>query len=207
MRSPDADAGDHGDASGTVVGTVGYMSPEQASGEALDFRSDQFSLGSIIYEMATGRKAFQKKTAAETLSAIMSEEPEPIAQLPIHSLQLPLRWIVDRCLAKEPEARFASTEDLARDLGRACVTTSRGGLQRLRGNAHGRPGNRGRHAVPIAVAAGLVAAAFVAGVAPGRAQASDRPPEAPSFKRLTFRECQHSPMRALLPMARRSCMA
>src|SRR6476661_1335825 len=65
---------------GTVMGTAGYMSPEQASGQPLDFRSDQFSLGVILYEMATGRRAFQRKTRAETLVAIMREEPEPIGQ-------------------------------------------------------------------------------------------------------------------------------
>jgi eukaryotic-like serine/threonine-protein kinase len=100
---------------GVIVGTVGYMSPEQASGEALDFRSDQFSFGSIVYEMATGKRAFQKKTAVDTLAAILNEEPHPIAaanpQVPA-----PLRWIVERCHAKEPEERYASTKDLARDL-------------------------------------------------------------------------------------------
>src|SRR6266496_2407025 len=64
---------------GTVMGTVGYMSPEQASGQPLDFRSDQFSLGTILYEMATGKRAFQARTGAETLVAILREEPEPIA--------------------------------------------------------------------------------------------------------------------------------
>ena len=100
---------------GVVVGTVGYMSPEQASGGALDFRSDQFALGSILYEMATGKRAFQKKTAIDTLAAILNEEPEPIGginpQVPV-----PLRWIAERCLAKEPRQRYASTDDLARDL-------------------------------------------------------------------------------------------
>jgi len=74
---------------GTVMGTVGYMSPEQASGRPLDFRSDQFSLGSILYEMAAGKRAFQRGTTAETLTAIIREEPEPFAQLassaPAHS--------------------------------------------------------------------------------------------------------------------------
>ena len=59
-----------------IVGTVGYMSPEQAAGEPVDFRSDQFAFGSILYEMATGKRAFQKGTAVDTLSAILHEEPE-----------------------------------------------------------------------------------------------------------------------------------
>ena len=65
---------------GTVLGTVGYMSPEQASGQSVDFRSDQFSLGSILYELVTGEKAFARKTAAETMSAIIRDEPEPLAR-------------------------------------------------------------------------------------------------------------------------------
>src|ERR1700730_2611354 len=100
---------------GVVVGTVSYMSPEQASGQTVDFRSDQFSLGSMLYEMATGKRAFQKKTAIDTLAAILNEEPGSVAaanpQVPT-----PLRWIVERCLAKEPQGRYASTQDLARDL-------------------------------------------------------------------------------------------
>ncbi|MGE5275563.1 MAG: protein kinase domain-containing protein [Acidobacteriota bacterium] len=100
---------------GTVLGTVGYMSPEQASGRPIDFRSDQFALGSILYEMAAGRRAFQKETGAETLSAIIREEPDPIERANPRT-PAPFRWIVDRCLAKDPEERYASTRDLARDL-------------------------------------------------------------------------------------------
>src|SRR5436190_14701376 len=66
---------------GTVMGTVGYMSPEQASGKGVGFHSDQFSFGSILYEMATGRRAFQKGTGAQTLAAIIQDEPEPVAQI------------------------------------------------------------------------------------------------------------------------------
>jgi serine/threonine protein kinase len=66
---------------GTVLGTVGYMSPEQASGKPVDFRSDQFSFGVILYEMATGQRAFQKNTPVETLSAIIREDPEPVGPL------------------------------------------------------------------------------------------------------------------------------
>jgi serine/threonine protein kinase/Tol biopolymer transport system component len=100
---------------GTVLGTVGYMSPEQASGRPVDYRSDQFSLGSILYEMATGQRAFQKPTGAETLSAIIREEPEPVSRVNPRA-PAPYRWIVERCLAKDPEDRYISTRDLARDL-------------------------------------------------------------------------------------------
>ena len=100
---------------GAIVGTIGYMSPEQASGRRADFRSDQFSLGSILYEMATGRRAFQRNTPPETLVAIIREEPEPIVSLNAE-VPAPLGWIVERCLAKDPEERYASTRDLARDL-------------------------------------------------------------------------------------------
>jgi serine/threonine protein kinase len=104
-----------GTSPGVIMGTVGYMSPEQASGAVLDNRSDQFSFGSILYEMSTGQRAFAKKTAIDTLGAILNEEPEPIGAInpgiPTH-----VRWIVERCLAKEPRQRYSSTDDLARDL-------------------------------------------------------------------------------------------
>jgi len=100
---------------GTVMGTAGYMSPEQASGQSVDYRSDQFTLGAILYEMATGRRAFQRKTGAETLVAIIKEEPEPIGQL-APKAPAPVRWIVERLLGKDPDERYASTRDLARDL-------------------------------------------------------------------------------------------
>src|SRR5207253_10047237 len=87
---------------GTVMGTVGYMSPEQASGETVDFRSDQFSFGSMLYEVATGKRAFHKKTGVDTLAAVLNEEPEPIGQIN-PAAPAPLRWIVERCHAKEPE--------------------------------------------------------------------------------------------------------
>ena len=100
---------------GIVMGTVGYMSPEQALGKALDFRSDQFSFGSILYEMATGKRAFARGNTPETLTAILREEPEPIGSIaPV--TPAPLRWVIERCLAKQPDDRYASTRDLARDL-------------------------------------------------------------------------------------------
>jgi WD40 repeat protein len=102
---------------GIVVGTVAYMSPEQALGKTVDFRSDQFSLGSMLYEMAAGRKTFARASGPETLAAIIREEPEPLSAA-APATPVPLRWIVERCLAKDPEDRYASTRDLARDLSR-----------------------------------------------------------------------------------------
>ncbi len=102
---------------GVLLGTVGYMSPEQAGGRPVDFRSDQFSLGSILYEMATGRQPFRTETAVETLSAILRGDPPPLGQVRPDAPES-LRWIAERCLAKDPEERYASTRDLARDLAR-----------------------------------------------------------------------------------------
>jgi len=100
---------------GTVVGTVQYMSPEQAAGGPLDFRSDQFSFGLVLYEMVTGKRAFPRNTAAETLVAIMREQAEPIAvQNP--DVPAPLCWAIERCLGKDPDKRYVSTRDLAREL-------------------------------------------------------------------------------------------
>jgi serine/threonine protein kinase len=100
---------------GMVVGTAGYMSPEQASADAVDFTSDQFSFGAVLYEMLTGRRAFERPTFAETLRAIIREEPSPVAELN-PGVPAPVRWIVERCLAKDPRERYALTRDLARDL-------------------------------------------------------------------------------------------
>ncbi len=102
-------------AAGVVMGTAGYMSPEQALGKPLDYRSDQFAFGSILYEMATGKRAFARGSVPETLTAIIRDEPEPLGNLnPL--APAPLRWIVERCLAKSPDGRYAATRDMAQDL-------------------------------------------------------------------------------------------
>ncbi len=101
--------------SGVIVGTAAYMSPEQASGKPVDFRSDQFSFGAVLYEAVTGRRAFQRDTQPETLVAVIREEPEPISLLNPKA-HAPLCWIIERCLAKDPDRRYESTRDLARDL-------------------------------------------------------------------------------------------
>jgi Tol biopolymer transport system component len=100
---------------GTVMGTVGYMSPEQASGHPVDFRSDQFALGAILYEMASGKRAFDRPTAVQTLSAVIQDDPEPLSSA-APKTPASVVWIVERCLAKDPEERYGSTRDLARDL-------------------------------------------------------------------------------------------
>jgi serine/threonine protein kinase/Tol biopolymer transport system component len=102
----------HQTQAGMIVGTVSYMSPEQARGRPTDHRSDQFSFGLVLYEMATGRKAFDKPESVQTMSAIISDEPPPIeAKIPP-----PLRWTIDRCLSKEPAGRYESTRDLFHEL-------------------------------------------------------------------------------------------
>jgi Tol biopolymer transport system component len=97
-------------AAGTVIGTAAYMSPEQVRGEAVDARSDIFSLGSVLYEMLAARPAFQRETAAETMTAILKEDPPP---LPSIADAPALARIVDRCLEKSRESRFQSARDLA----------------------------------------------------------------------------------------------
>src|SRR5262249_55603264 len=95
---------------GTVMGTVGYMSPEQVRGEPLDHRSDVFSFGAVLYEMLSGRRAFQKPTAAETMTAILNDDP---AELPASSgLGGSLELVARRCLEKDRTARFQDTRDL-----------------------------------------------------------------------------------------------
>ena len=101
--------------SGHVFGTASYMSPEQAAGRVVDFRSDQFSLGVILYEMLTGRRPFDRGTNAETLTAIIREEAPPLPQLS-GGFTPEMGQVIDRCLAKSPHDRYAATRDLARDL-------------------------------------------------------------------------------------------
>jgi tetratricopeptide (TPR) repeat protein len=100
---------------GAVLGTAGYMSPEQARGRPVDYRSDQFTLGAILYEMASGRQAFHKETPVQTIAAIIDDAPEPLANLS-PALPPPARWLIERCLAKDPGERYASTLDLAREI-------------------------------------------------------------------------------------------
>ena len=188
LAHPDKDGGEltqgptvsGGTTPGIVMGTVGYMSPEQASGHPVDFRSDQFSLGSLLYEMATGKQPFLRGTAAQSLSAIIQEEPEPIGTVNA-KIPPPLRWIVERCLAKEPRERYASTEDLARELAGVRdhfseVTFSGEAI------AISPIPSRRRIVYALALAAAL---ALSAGVFTLGKRAGEKP--IPAFQRVTFR--------------------
>ena len=97
---------------GLVMGTVGYMSPEQVRGKEADHRTDIFSFGTILYEMLTGQRAFQKSDSVETMNATLNEEP-PSVSLLVPTISPALQKIVQRCLEKNPEQRFQSASDLA----------------------------------------------------------------------------------------------
>jgi hypothetical protein len=162
---------------GLVVGTPGYMSPEQVRGEATDRRSDIFAFAVILYEMLSGRRAFTGSSAIETMSAILKEEPPDLA----HSTDIPpaLARTIRRCLDKSPDQRFQS----ARDLAFALEALSSDSETRAAVTPQGR--RRHRFGFALAVVAGLlVVAAIVAGLqiagAIGR-------PSLPTFTRLTFR--------------------
>ena len=100
---------------GVVLGTAGYMSPEQVRGVAVDARSDIFSFGAILYEMLTGKRAFHRETAADTMSAILKEDPPELNETN-RNVSPALERIVQHCLEKNPEARFHSASDIAFDL-------------------------------------------------------------------------------------------
>ncbi len=160
---------------GTVLGTVGYMSPEQVRGQPVDHRSDIFSFGVVLYEMLTGRRAFHGDSAVETMNAILKEDPAPAGDggRPVPPA---LDRIVLHCLEKNPEERFQSARDVAFDIeslsGLSSQVVVDSPLPRRR---------RWLRLVAIAtLAAAGCAALFVAGRSTARATA-------PTFEPLTFR--------------------
>jgi len=117
----------HGTQAGMLLGTLEYMSPEQASGRPLDHRTDQFSLGLILYEMATGRPPFRRDTPAQVLAAVIEREAEPLGRLR-GDVPVGLELLVARCLQKDPERRYARTDELASDLASLAGRSRSGAL-------------------------------------------------------------------------------
>ncbi len=101
---------------GLVMGTAGYMSPEQVRGQPVDHRTDIFAFGAILYEMLAGKRAFHRNTSAETMTAILNDDPPSISQI-VHTAPPGLQRVIHRCLEKNPEQRFHSASDLAFALG------------------------------------------------------------------------------------------
>src|SRR5215813_11315533 len=162
---------------GKVMGTVGYMSPEQVKGRAVDHRSDIFSLGAILYEMLSGRRAFHGGSAAETMSAILREDPPELSQTN-QNLPPGLERIVRHCLEKNPERRFYSAHDLAFD------------LEALSGISGPRPehllkATRPERRILRTIALAVIAAAL--GLLAGWLIWKKPPASSPVFRRLTFR--------------------
>ncbi|MGA3210394.1 MAG: bifunctional serine/threonine-protein kinase/formylglycine-generating enzyme family protein, partial [Terriglobales bacterium] len=100
---------------GMIVGTVAYMSPEQAEGKSIDARSDVFSFGSVLYEMLTGKRAFEGQSSAALLSAVMRDDPKPLADVK-RDIPPEVRRMVARCLKKDPASRYASGAELVQEL-------------------------------------------------------------------------------------------
>lgn len=169
---------------GTVLGTVGYMSPEQVRGQPVDHRSDIFSLGSVLFEMATGVPPFKRETAAETMTAILREDPLELPEPASRSFRLApvLERTLRHCLEKSPEERFQSARDLAFDLEALSGSTRSGAA------AAARAAPRRLRLGPLvaaALAVGLVGLGFALGRASGPSS-SAAPPSAASFAQLTF---------------------
>ncbi len=165
---------------GTVLGTVGYMSPEQVRGRGADARSDIFSFGAVTYEMATGKRPFSGTSAVETMNAVLKEEPPEIST--IRSVPPEFERIVRHCLEKSPEERFQS----ARDIVFALQSLGQGSSTRLRAVGGAGTISVRRWALPAGILAAVAAAALAywAGRGAGERRARSNPP---SFQRLTFR--------------------
>jgi predicted Ser/Thr protein kinase len=117
----------HGTQAGTLLGTLEYMSPEQASGRPVDSRTDQFAAGLILGEMATGRPLFRRDTPAQVLAAVIERDPEPLRHLR-PDVPPALEAIVSRCLQKDPARRFAKTDELASELATLAGRSRTGSL-------------------------------------------------------------------------------
>ncbi len=118
----------HATQAGMLLGTLEYMSPEQASGRPVDSRTDQFAVGVVLSEMATGRAIFHRETPAQVLAAVIERDPEPLARMRA-DVPSALEAVVSRCLQKDPERRFEKTDDLAAELARLAGRSRAGRLE------------------------------------------------------------------------------
>src|SRR5271170_1213020 len=139
---------------GVVMGTAGYMSPEQVRGMVLDPRSDIFSFGAILYEMLSGKRAFQGNTPADTMSSILKEEPPELNETN-RNVSPALERIVQHCLEKNPESRFHSASDIAFDLEALSTASSSGAAKAVTG------GQGWQRRVAMILASGVALAAIV----------------------------------------------
>jgi tetratricopeptide (TPR) repeat protein/predicted Ser/Thr protein kinase len=144
---------------GKILGTAAYMSPEQARAQSVDFRSDLFSFGIVLYEMATGRSPFHGPSVTDTLSSIVRDQPPPMAQI-APGVPEELARITSKCLEKDPDERYQHTDDLAMDLRKLRRVTDSQTMSRVSDTAM--PAASGRPAwlrpVPVLLAVLVVAA-------------------------------------------------
>ncbi len=162
---------------GMVMGTAGYMAPEQVRGAAVDSRTDIFAFGAVLYEMISGQRAFRRDTAAETMTAILKDDPPELSEMS-HPVSPGLERIVRRCLEKRPEQRFQSAKDLAFALEALSGTTSRTAANAAIAGSAGKP------RWPV-----FVAAAAVLGLALGAVIAwflRPAPAAPPTFTRVSY---------------------
>jgi serine/threonine protein kinase/Tol biopolymer transport system component len=155
-----ADTLTKGTEAGMVMGTVGYMAPEQVRGQTADHRADIFAFGAILYEMLAGKRAFQKPTSAETMTAILNEDPPGISQVTTN-LPPALQRVVHRCLEKNPEQRFQSASDLAFALD--ALSEGAGSATVYPGKGAGRTSFIKQHKL-LSIAAGFVLVGLMVGV-------------------------------------------